>query len=101
MRVFCTSFAVDSSGRPSIQYRPMHVVATADCVETISPVHLRSDLNIEKMNPGNSNMHNSELLPYHGLGSGLLRVCPHIELIDDCVGNLFKSNFALHQEQVA
>jgi ATP-dependent DNA helicase RecG len=35
----------------------------------------------------------SKLLPYRGLGSGLLRAIrawPSIELIDDRVGNLFK-----------
>lgn len=93
--------AVNSSRLPSVQYRPMRVVALVDCVEIISPGHPRSDLTIENIKPGNSNMHNSKLLPYRGLGSGLLRGRQHIELIDGCVGNLFKANVARPQEQAA
>lgn len=46
----------------------------------------------------------AKLLPYRGLGSGLLRALrawPQIELIDDRAGNLFKAIVARPQEQAA
>ena len=79
---------------------PVRVLVFADRVEIISPGHLPNNLTIENIKAGNSNMRNpilasfaAKLLPYRGLGSGLLRVLrawPEIELIDDRVGNLFK-----------
>ncbi len=79
---------------------PVRVLVFADRVEIISPGHLPNNLTIENIKAGNSNMRNpilasfaAKLLPYRGLGSGLLRVIrawPQIELIDDRVGNLFK-----------
>ncbi len=73
----------------------------ADRVEIISPGHLPNNLTIENIKAGNSNMRNAvlasfaaKLLPYRGLGSGLLRALrawPDIELIDDRSGNLFKA----------
>ena len=81
---------------------PVRVLIFADRVEIISPGHLPNNLTIENIKAGNSNMRNpilasfaAKLLPYRGLGSGLLRALrawPHIELIDDRVGNLFKVN---------
>lgn len=80
---------------------PVRVLVFADRVEIISPGHLPNNLTIENIKAGNSNMRNpilasfaTKLLPYRGLGSGLLRVIrawPQIELIDDRVGNLFKA----------
>jgi len=80
---------------------PVRVLVFADRVEIISPGHLPNNLTIENIKAGNSNMRNpilasfaAKLLPYRGLGSGLLRVIrawPHIELIDDRAGNLFKA----------
>lgn len=80
---------------------PVRVLLFADRVEIISPGHLPNNLTIENIKAGNSNMRNpilasfaAKLLPYRGLGSGLLRVIrtwPHIELIDDRAGNLFKA----------
>jgi ATP-dependent DNA helicase RecG len=80
---------------------PIRVLVFADRVEIISPGHLPNNLTIENIKAGNSNMRNpilasfaAKLLPYRGLGSGLLRVMrawPQIELIDDRAGNLFKA----------
>lgn len=80
---------------------PVRVMVFTDRVEIISPGHLPNNLTIENIKAGNSNMRNpilasfaAKLLPYRGLGSGLLRVIrawPQIELIDDRAGNLFKA----------
>lgn len=80
---------------------PVRVMIFADRVEIISPGHLPNNLTVENIKAGNSNMRNPilasfavKLLPYRGLGSGLLRVMrtwPKIELIDDRAGNLFKA----------
>ncbi len=80
---------------------PVRVLVFANRVEIISPGHLPNNLTIENIKAGNSNMRNpilasfaAKLLPYRGLGSGLLRALrawPHIELIDDRAGNLFKA----------
>ena len=90
---------------------PVRVLVFADRVEIISPGHLPNNLTIENIKAGNSNMRNpilasfaAKLLPYRGLGSGLLRALrawPHIELIDDRAGNLFKAIVARPQEQAA
>lgn len=79
---------------------PVRVLVFMDRVEIISPGHLPNNLTIENIKAGNSNMRNpilasfaAKLLPYRGLGSGLLRSLrewPSIELIDDRAGNLFK-----------
>ncbi len=80
---------------------PIRVLVFADRVEIISPGHLPNNLTIENIKAGNSNMRNpilasfaAKLLPYRGLGSGLLRslrAWSQIELIDDRAGNLFKA----------
>ncbi|PPV04704.1 ATP-dependent DNA helicase RecG [Xanthomonas bromi] len=80
---------------------PIRVLVFADRIEIISPGHLPNNLTIENIKAGNSNMRNpilasfaAKLLPYRGLGSGLLRslrAWPQIELIDDRAGNLFKA----------
>lgn len=79
---------------------PVRVLVFANRVEIISPGHLPNNLTIENVKSGNSNIRNpilasfaTKLLPYRGIGSGLLRslqAYPHIELIDDREGNLFK-----------
>lgn len=79
---------------------PVRVLVFADRVEIISPGHLPNNLTIENIKAGNSNMRNpilasfaAKLLPYRGLGSGLLRVIrawPQIEFVEDRAGNLFK-----------
>jgi predicted HTH transcriptional regulator len=78
---------------------PVRVLVFADRVEVISPGHLPNNLTIENIKAGNSNIRNpilasfaAKLLPYRGLGSGLLRALrawPAIELIDDRAGNFF------------
>lgn len=80
---------------------PVRVLVFADRVEIVSPGHLPNNLTIENIKAGNSNIRNpilasfaAKLLPYRGLGSGLLRALrawPQIELIDDRTGNLFKA----------
>ncbi|MBW8830833.1 MAG: putative DNA binding domain-containing protein [Burkholderiales bacterium] len=80
---------------------PVRVLVFADRVEIISPGHLPNNLTVENIKAGNSNMRNpilasfaAKLLPYRGLGSGLLRALrawPQIELIDDRAGNLFEA----------
>lgn len=85
---------------------PVRVLIFADRVEIISPGHLPNNLTIENIKAGNSNMRNpilasfsAKLLPYRGLGSGLLRALrawPQIELIDDREGNLFKAIVVRH-----
>lgn len=88
---------------------PVRVLVFADRVEIISPGHLPNNLTIENIKAGNSNMRNpvlasfaAKLLPYRGLGSGLLRALrawPHIDLIDDRAGNLFKAIVTRPQAQ--
>lgn len=90
---------------------PVRVLVFANRVEIISPGHLPNNLTIENIKAGNSNMRNpilasfaAKLLPYRGLGSGLLRALrawPQIELIDDRAGNLFKAIVARPQVQAA
>ncbi len=79
---------------------PVRVLIFSNRVEIISPGHLPNNLTIENVKEGNSNMRNpilasfaTKLLPYRGIGSGLLRALkeyPAIELIDDREGNMFK-----------
>lgn len=88
---------------------PVRIMVFADRVEIISPGHLPNNLTIENIKAGNSNIRNpilasfaAKLLPYRGLGSGLLRALrawPEIELIDDRVGNLFKAIVARPRER--
>lgn len=79
---------------------PIRLLIFSDRVEIISPGHLPNNLTIANVKAGNSNIRNpilasfaAKLLPYRGLGSGVLRAIkayPDIELIDDRDGNLFK-----------
>lgn len=90
---------------------PVRVLVFADRVEIISPGHLPNNLTVENIKAGNSNMRNpilasfaAKLLPYRGLGSGLLRALrawQQIELIDDRAGNMFKVIVTRPQEQAA
>jgi len=80
---------------------PVRVLVFADRVEIISPGHLPNNLTVENIKAGNSNIRNpvlasfaAKLLPYRGLGSGILRAIkawPQIEFVDDRAGNLFKA----------
>lgn len=79
---------------------PVRVLIFSNRVEIISPGHLPNNLTLENIKAGNSNIRNpilasfaTKLLPYRGLGSGVLRslkAYPAIDLIDDREGNLFK-----------
>ena len=79
---------------------PVRVFVFSNRVEIISPGHLPNNLTLENIKAGNSNIRNpilasfaTKLLPYRGLGSGVLRALkayPSINLIDDREGNLFK-----------
>jgi len=72
-----------------------------DRIEIISPGHLPNNLTVAKIKLGNSNIRNpilvsfaSRILPYRGLGSGIVRALaayPDIEFIDDRENNLFKA----------
>jgi len=75
-----------------------------DRIEIISPGHLPNNLTVTKIKLGNSNIRNpilvsfaSRILPYRGLGSGVVRALaayPDIEFIDDRENNLFKAVIA-------
>ncbi len=79
---------------------PVRVFVFANRVEIVSPSHLPNNLTIDNIKAGNSNIRNpilasfaANLLPYRGLGSGVLRALrayPDIEFVDDHEGNLFK-----------
>ena len=80
---------------------PIRLLVFADRVEIVSPGHLPNNLTIANVKAGNSNIRNpilasfaSKLLPYRGLGSGILRALrayPDIEFIDDRDGNVFRA----------
>ncbi len=80
---------------------PVRVLVFADRVEIISPGHLPNNLTVENIKLGNSNVRNPILasfaprvLPYRGLGSGILRAIkayPDIDFVDDRDGNVFKA----------
>lgn len=73
----------------------------ADRVEIASPGHLPDSLNVEAIRQGRINRRNptltshaAQILPYRGMGSGILRALrewPRIELIDDVPGNQFST----------
>ena len=79
---------------------PVRVFVFSDRVEIISPGHLPNHLTVENIKAGNSNIRNpiiasfaAKILPYKGLGSGILRALKaysHIDFIDDRDGNQFK-----------
>jgi ATP-dependent DNA helicase RecG len=79
---------------------PVRVFVFRDRVEIISPGHLPNSLTIENIKSGVSNTRNPvlasfayHLIPYHGIGSGIIRALtkyPHIDFIDDREGNTFK-----------
>ena len=79
---------------------PIRIFVFADRVEIISPGHLPNNLTVENILKGNSNIRNpvlasfaSKLLPYRGLGNGILRAkkaYAEIEFTDDREANLFK-----------
>jgi len=80
---------------------PVKFLVFSDRVEIVSPGHLPNNLTVENIKLGNSNIRNPILasfaprvLPYRGLGSGILRALkayPDIDFIDDREGNVFKA----------
>jgi ATP-dependent DNA helicase RecG len=79
---------------------PIRLFMFDNRIEIISPGHLPNNLTIEKMQTGNANIRNpilasytaKGLLPYHGLGSGILRALElwsGIEFKNDYEGCLF------------
>ena len=79
---------------------PVRVIIFSDRIEIISPGHLPNQLTVENIKTGNSVARNPVIasfapyvLPYRGLGSGILRSIqswPHIDFIDDRSGNQFR-----------
>jgi len=78
---------------------PVRVFIFKNRIEIISPGHLPNSLTVENIKRGNSNMRNptlasfaSKIIPYRGLGSGILRALksyPNIKFEDDRDGNQF------------
>lgn len=79
---------------------PIRIFIFYDRVEIISPGHLPNNLTVANIRSGNSNIRNpiltsyaTKVLPYRGLGTGILRalsVYPTIDFNDDREGNLFR-----------
>jgi ATP-dependent DNA helicase RecG len=85
---------------------PIRVFVFDDRVEIISPGHLPNNLTVANIQTGNSNIRNpilasfaTKLLPYRGLGTGILRALreyPSIEFENDRDGNLFRATIRRH-----
>lgn len=80
---------------------PIRVLVFLERIEIISPGHLPNHLTVEKVRAGNSNLRNpilasfvaKNILPYRGLGSGILRALAawsNIDFDDQRDANLFK-----------
>jgi len=79
---------------------PVRVFVFANRIEIISPGRLPNNLTIENIKSGNSNIRNpilasfaAKILPYRGLGNGILRALkayPAIDFVEDKTGNFFK-----------
>ncbi len=79
---------------------PVRLFVFNDRLEIISPGHLPNNLTVENIKRGNSNIRNpilasyaTKILPYRGLGSGIIRALkayPDIDFENDHDGNLFK-----------
>jgi ATP-dependent DNA helicase RecG len=80
---------------------PIRIFVFDDRVEIISPGHLPNNLTIDNIRSGNSNIRNpiltsyaTKILPYRGLGTGILRALkeyPAIDFVDDREGNQFRA----------
>lgn len=81
---------------------PIRIFIFDDRVEIVSPGTLPNNLTIANIKTGNSNIRNpilisyaaKGLLPYHGIGSGILRALeawPNIDFEDDRESSLFKA----------
>ena len=79
---------------------PIRLLIYTDRVEIVSPGHLPNHLNTQQIRFGVSNLRNPALashafhmLPYHGMGSGIIRALqdwPQIEFTDDRQGDQFR-----------
>lgn len=79
---------------------PIRVFIFDDRVEIISPGSLPNNLTVANIRSGNSNIRNpiltsfaTKVLPYRGLGNGILRALkeyPSIDFMDDRDSNLFR-----------
>jgi ATP-dependent DNA helicase RecG len=79
---------------------PIRIFMFDDRIEIISPGHLPNNLTVANIRSGNSNIRNPTLtsyataiLPYRGLGTGILRSLkeyPAIDFLDDRDGNQFR-----------
>ena len=80
---------------------PIRVFIFGDRIEIISPGHLPNNLTVANIRSGTSNMRNpilssfaTRVLPYRGLGTGILRALreyPDIEFEDDHDRNEFRA----------
>lgn len=80
---------------------PIRIFMFDDRIEIISPGHLPNNLTVANIRSGNSNIRNptltsyaTKLIPYRGLGTGILRALreyPAIDFDDDKDGNLFRA----------
>jgi predicted HTH transcriptional regulator len=78
---------------------PIRIFIFDDRIEIISPGHLPNNLTVDNIRCGNSNMRNpilasyaTKVLPYRGLGNGIVRAIkeyPRIDFCDDRDGNRF------------
>ena len=78
---------------------PIRIFIFDDRIEILSPGHLPNNLTVENIQSGNSNIRNpiltshaTKVVPYRGLGSGILRALkeyPRIDFIDDRKNNRF------------
>ncbi|MBK7701095.1 MAG: hypothetical protein IPJ39_21420 [Saprospiraceae bacterium] len=79
---------------------PIRVLIFQNRLEIISPGHLVNHLTVDKIKLGGTNARNpqmlrfaSRILPYRGLGSGILRILkahPKTDFINDREGQQFK-----------
>ena len=86
---------------------PVRLFVFDNRVEIISPGHLPNNLTVENIKRGNSNIRNpilasyaTKILPYRGLGSGIIRALkayPDIDFENDHDGNLFRVTIHRHQ----
>jgi ATP-dependent DNA helicase RecG len=80
---------------------PIRIFIFDDRIEIISPGHLPNNLTVANIRSGNSNIRNptltsyaTKLIPYRGLGTGILRALreyPAIDFDNDKDGNLFRA----------
>lgn len=80
---------------------PVRIFVFQDRINIISPGHLPNNLTIANIKSGISNIRNpilasfaTRILPYRGLGSGIIRALkafPHIEFLDEHDGNQFNA----------